>query len=283
MKRNRILGMICGAGIVFCSILPIIAGSALQVGQEQVASNRDLIGTMRLKLPDLLVKEISLSKKCELEVTIANIGTAGVPASAYLGIKSVAVQLFKGHIPGPVIGLNAFDPLGKLKSPGGTATYVWPGVAVANGPDVNLPKFKVVVDPKNVLEEANETNNELTKGLICPLKPSITITHIHPTLEEVICWYHQNPPNKFKCIIFWTTKNYFYPKIKKIALICKMYSSNGTNYLPCNSVYTLATDVPNSGEYHFDLPYTSEHIGDFELKIYGYGNCESPAYPVCLH
>jgi hypothetical protein len=64
-------------------------------------------------------------------------------------------------------------------------------------------------------------------------------------------------------------------------LICKSGSQDGNNYHPCSTVYPIATDVPNSGEFHFDLPRTNE-IGDFVLKIYGYGNIESPAYPICI-
>ncbi|MCJ7526052.1 MAG: hypothetical protein MUP71_12655 [Candidatus Aminicenantes bacterium] len=271
------------AMLLFFLVLLGFLKMASMAADEQIARKTDLLAKEKIMLPDLQVTQISLTRNCELQATIANIGKGGVPDSAYSLLEGVVINVFKGIKLVNSIGLKDFDPKKKLKKPGETVTHVWPARATSIGIHLDRDQVKVVADAKNVLKEANESNNELTKKLICPLKPSITITHIHPTLEEVICWYHQYPPNKFKCIIFWTTKNYFYPKIKKIVLICKMFSSNGTNYLPCNSVYTLATDVPNSGEYHFDLPYTSENIGDFELKIYGYGNNESPEYPVCLH
>ena len=278
MKRNKTFWIILGAGLVLFLVFPIMSGSALQARVEQVVSNRDFIGTMRMKLPDLVVKQISLSKKCELEVTIANIGIAGVPDSSYQGVQSVSIQLFSGHVLGPSVGLKVFDPLGKLKSPGGTATYAWPGVIVSNGFDVNLPKIKVVVDPKNVLKEANETNNELTQGVICKAKVSIVIYAVDPPKGDDMCWY-RGAQNTYG--ILWKTVNYGYPTIQKITLTC-LENWDQEPYVPCNIVTTIGNNAPNTGSFFFQLPPATIHTGNYEIRIYGHGGVVSNVFSHCI-
>ncbi|HDK16489.1 MAG TPA: hypothetical protein ENG75_00915, partial [Nitrospirae bacterium] len=46
--------------------------------------------------PDLTVKDIRLVKGCKIQVTVANIGTTGVPSSYYNLPKAVGVQMYKG-------------------------------------------------------------------------------------------------------------------------------------------------------------------------------------------
>lgn len=278
MKRNRLCAMVCEAGLLFCLVLPIISGSALQAGEERVVSNRDLVGPLRIKLPDLQVTQISLSKKCELEVTIANIGSAGVPNSAYLGVPSVVIQLFKGHVPGPTIDLKKFDPLGKLKSPGGTATYVWPAVIASAGFDVNPPKIKVVADAKNALKEANETNNELTQGVLCKTKASIAIYAVDPPKADDMCWY-RGEQNTYG--ILWTAIHYSYPTIQKITLTC-LENWDQEPYVPCNIVTTIGNNAPNSGSFFFKLSPASIHTGRYEIRIYGYGGIVSNVFSHCI-
>ena len=100
-----------------------------------------------MNLPDLLVKEIGLSKNCEYSITIANNGSAGVPESSYSGNNSVSIQLSMGHTHALTIELRALDPKGQLKSPGGTVTYVWAPIIASKQFDLDSPKIKVVVDP----------------------------------------------------------------------------------------------------------------------------------------
>ena len=278
MKRNRTLLMVCEAGILFCSVLSIIAGSALQAGEEQVVRNRDLVGTMRVKLPDLQVKQISLSKNCELSVTIANIGSAGVPVSSYKGLQSVSIQLFKGHVTGHVIGLEVFDPLGKLKSPGGTATYVWPAVLASNNFDVKPPKIKVVVDPKNALKEANETNNELTQEVICKANASIKIYAVDPPKADFICWY-RGAGNTYG--ILWNTVNYGSTTIQKITLTC-IENWDQEPYVPCHIVTTIGSNAPNTGSFFFQLPPATIHTGSYEIRVYGHGGVVSNVFMYCI-
>jgi hypothetical protein len=270
--------MVCGAGLLFCLALPVISGSALNARDEQVVNRRDFTGALRAKLPDLLVQQISLSKNCQLEVTIANIGPAGVPDSSYLGVQSVSIQLFSGHVTGPVIGLKVFDPLGKLKSPGGVATYAWPAVNIFNGLDVKPPKIKVIVDPKNVLKEANEANNELIKEVICKAKAVIEIYAVDPPKAEDMCWY-RGEQNTYG--ILWKTVNYGYPTIQKITLTC-LENWDQEPYVPCNIVTTIGNNAPNTGSFFFKLSPANIHTGRYEIRIYGNGGVISNVFPHCI-
>jgi len=270
--------MVFGAGLVLCLVLPVMSGSALNGGDEQIARSRDFSGTFRTKLPDLLVQQLYLSKNCGLEVIIANIGSAGVPDSSYQGVQGVVVQLFNGHILGPVVSLKVFDPLGKLKTPGGTATYAWPGVIVSKGLDVNPPKIKVVVDPKNVLKEANETNNELTQGVICKAKASIEIYAVDPPKGDDMCWY-RGAQNTYG--ILWKTVNYGYPTIQKITLTC-LENWDQEPYVPCNIVTTIGNNAPNTGSFFFQLSPATIHTGRYEIRIYGNGGVVSNVFSHCI-
>jgi hypothetical protein len=270
--------MVFGAGLVLCLVVPLMLEPALQAREQQVAGNRDLIGTMRVNLPDLQVKQISLSKNCELEVTIANIGAAGVPDSAYQGVQGVSIQLFYGHVTGPWISLAAFDPLGKLKSPGKTATYTWPAVIASRGINAILPKIKVVVDPKNVLKEANETNNELTQELICKTKVSIKIYAVDPPKADFICWY-RGAQNTYG--ILWNTVNYGYTTIQKITLTC-IENWDQEPYVPCHIVTTIGNNAPNTGSFFFQLPPATIHTGSYEIRVYGHGGVVSNVFMYCI-
>ena len=119
------------------------------------------------KLPDLIVRNIRLIKNCKIQVTLRNIGQAGVPASYYNLPKAVGVQMYVDGNPGGGIILSGFDSAGKLKSPGGTATWTW----FPNAANLNLSSgvhsIKVVVDNNKNLTESNEGNNTLTKRLKC--------------------------------------------------------------------------------------------------------------------
>lgn len=119
------------------------------------------------KLPDLMVRDIKLVKGCKIQVTLKNIGTAGVPSSYYDLPNAVGVQMYNGGKPWGGIILKGFDPAGKLKSPGGTATHIWfPDAANLDlGGGTHI--IKVEVDNGKVLTELSETNNTLTRSLTC--------------------------------------------------------------------------------------------------------------------
>lgn len=123
-------------------------------------------GTTR-RLPDLVVKKIRLIKDCKIEVTIANIGTAGVPSSYYDNPNAVAVQMYKGSQAWGGMILKMFDPTGKLKSPGGVAKHVWFPKAANLNLTPGTHTLKVIVDVHKKLTELSETNNTLTRRVSC--------------------------------------------------------------------------------------------------------------------
>lgn len=123
--------------------------------------------TQTKKMPDLIVRDIRLIKDCKIQVTIANIGTAGVPPDAYDLPDAVGVQMYKGNQPWGGMILKMFDPGGLLKNPGGIATHVWFPKAANLNLTPGIHSLKVVVDHNSVLPELNETNNSLTRRVTC--------------------------------------------------------------------------------------------------------------------
>ncbi len=119
------------------------------------------------KLPDLVVKDISLIRDCKIQVTIANIGTAGVPDSYYDLPDAVAVQMYKEAQPWGGMILKMFDPAGNLKAPGGIATHVWFPLAANLNLTPGTHSIKVIADFHSKLTELNETNNTLTQRVTC--------------------------------------------------------------------------------------------------------------------
>ncbi len=119
------------------------------------------------KKPDLIVSDIRLVQDCKIEVTVKNIGSAGVPDTFYNLPDAVGVQMYKGGAPWGGIILSGFDPAGHLKVPGGSASWIWfPGAANLNlAPGAH--QIKVEVDNNHNLDELNESNNTLTRELKC--------------------------------------------------------------------------------------------------------------------
>lgn len=119
------------------------------------------------KLPDLIVRDIRLVNGCKIQVTLKNIGTAGVPPSYYDLPNAVGVQMYNGGKPWGGIILKGFDPAGNLKSPGGMATHIWFPDAANLNLGSGTHSIKVEVDHGKVLTELDETNNTLTRRLTC--------------------------------------------------------------------------------------------------------------------
>jgi hypothetical protein len=123
--------------------------------------------TCKKGLPDLVVKDIRLIKDCKIQVTIANIGGAGVPDSYYDLPDAVAVQMYKGTQAWGGMILKMFDPARNLKAPGGVATHVWFPLAANLNLSPGIHSIKVIVDVHSKLTELSETNNTLTKRVTC--------------------------------------------------------------------------------------------------------------------
>jgi CARDB len=124
-------------------------------------------GGFQVKLPDLIVRDIRLVQGCKIEITVKNIGSAGVPASFYNLPKAVAVQLYNGGKPWGGIILSGFDKAGKLKSPGGVAKHIWFPKAANLNLSAGTHSLKAIVDFHKVLTEKKENNNSLTKRVTC--------------------------------------------------------------------------------------------------------------------
>ncbi len=124
-------------------------------------------GTQTQRLPDLIVRDIRLIQDCKIQVTIANIGAAGVPNSYYDLPDAVAVQMYNGSQPWGGMILKMFDPGKNLQSPGGVATHVWFPAAANLNLSPGAHTLKVIVDFNHKLTESNETNNTLVRKVYC--------------------------------------------------------------------------------------------------------------------
>lgn len=182
------------------------------------------------KLPDLIVRRIRLIKDCKIEVSVKNIGTAGVPDSYYNLPNAVGVQMYNGTKPWGGLILKGFDPKGKLKSPGGIATYIWfPGAS-----NLNLAQgthsIKVVVDNNKALTELNENNNSLTKRLNCKRLTTGVISTAHKIPVQTIL----TAPKRF-LVNFTNAYLVYTPKHKSIQIAAdKNVVSYGGDWEKCN-------------------------------------------------
>ncbi len=116
------------------------------------------------KKPDLIVSNIKLTSNCMISYTIKNIGTAGVPASAYNNTNKQFLQFYDGTKFMGGISLKASDPYNHLQSPGGSEFGTAnPGNYTPEGPH----SIKIVVDTINIVDETNENNNNRILNQTC--------------------------------------------------------------------------------------------------------------------
>jgi hypothetical protein len=144
---------------------------------ESNETNNSLTKRLSCKgaLPDLIVSNMEMvtgtqAAGCLLRVTLKNIGTAGVPDTAYAGSGST-IQLYYGANPHSLMTLAQFDPSGLLKTPGASVSKIWVAGAAAPadlvlGSGITHP-LKVNADANNAVAEAMENNNSQTKSLTC--------------------------------------------------------------------------------------------------------------------
>ena len=94
--------------------------------------------------------------------------------------------------------------------------------------------------------------------------------------EEQSYWY---VGSKDPHTILWQTLGYTYPTMKQVTLTCTMqYIGDDVMGTPCNAVYVIGTDVPNTGSYTFVLPDSIPYMGEFRIQIIGYGGLVSNTY-----
>jgi len=182
------------------------------------------------KLPDLIVSNIRLIKNCKIEVSIKNIGNAGVPNSYYSLPKAVGVQMYNGTKPWGGLILGLFDPAGKLKSPGGIAKYVWfpraSNLNLSNG----IHSIKVIVDNHNYLTELKENNNSLTRRLNCKRLSVSKITPVQNIPLQTIL----TAPKRF-FVDFKNAYLVYTTKYKSIQIVAdKNVISYGGDWEKCN-------------------------------------------------
>jgi hypothetical protein len=168
--------------------------------------------------PDLVVKNIKLVQGCKIKVTIKNIGKVGVPISYYTNPDAVSIQMYNGSKPWGGIILNGFDKDKKLTSPGGKASWIW----FPNAANLNLKAgystITVKVDNLDVLKEADETNNSMTKRLYCGIRKQqpkgiqaptgLTITTRKPEKIKLVFSKSQLTYNKTSKKVKWVADGF---------------------------------------------------------------------------
>lgn len=122
--------------------------------KEKVAPSAKPDVMMAYFQPDLIVKDITLTKDCELQFTVKNIGKGGLTQNF------VAAH----YVPGYPITAEEYAkfPPGKLQNADGEETYVFP---FYQAPAVYV--ITVVVNPDRLVKEGNYNNNSLTKNIKC--------------------------------------------------------------------------------------------------------------------
>jgi hypothetical protein len=120
--------------------------------------------TLAKRLPDLVVRAISLTNNCSIKYTIQNIGQGGVPQAAYLNPSKGFLKMYDGTKSLGGISLKDADPYGRLKTPGGSEFGVaLPGNYTPSGHH----SIRIVIDEINIVKESKEKNNQRTKALSC--------------------------------------------------------------------------------------------------------------------
>lgn len=124
--------------------------------------------------PDLAVTDLTLDAECRAVATVQNLGPGTLPAYAYDQLQGAGYTFYKGPAPGAAIGgarLATGDAARALVNPG--ATVQIRALNIITGTD----DVRFVVDEGNVISEASETNNTLTRTLACTIgQPDIAIT-----------------------------------------------------------------------------------------------------------
>lgn len=120
-------------------------------------------------LPDLAVTDLTVNEECQAVVTVRNLGPGPLPASAmYSGSNANLLFSRSG-------GGSGGWPMDKpaLVPSGGTYVHT---VGALNLRVEGENSYTATVDSNNLVTEANETNNSLTRTLSCtPSNPDMTL------------------------------------------------------------------------------------------------------------
>jgi hypothetical protein len=159
---GRILFFTCLSVLFFTSYLYAAATTQKAITANQIKTNQK--PTIANPLPDLIVKDVSLTNNCSIKFAIQNIGQAGVAATTYLNTSKGFLKIYDGTKLLVDMSLKDADPYKRLRNAGGSEF----GVALpANYNPAGTHAIKVVIDEINIVTESNENNNTLTKTLAC--------------------------------------------------------------------------------------------------------------------
>jgi uncharacterized repeat protein (TIGR01451 family) len=158
--------------------IKVCADIADQVAESDEANNcKAETWTCALKKPDLVIKDVKLSKEgdhCYVDYLISNTGTASAPASTTYLYVLVATETYTKV---------ASDSTGALAS----GASRWDRFTYRT---TGAHKFKVCADGPKAISESNETNNCRTEWLTCPelVKPDLVIKDVKLKKMDGYCW-----------------------------------------------------------------------------------------------
>jgi hypothetical protein len=129
-------------------------------------------------LPDLVITDITIDSECRLAVTVQNAGKGALPQSAYQEPGGASIAFFKDNAPFGGWGISTIDPQQQLKNPGASVTWLRPSPKISG-----TAMIRVAADePRNVVAEANEKNNSLSRSFTCtPTLPDVRISQVNFT------------------------------------------------------------------------------------------------------
>jgi len=182
---GRILFFTCLSVIFFMTHLYAASTTAQKPVGANVSQTKKPV--LVKPLPDLIVKEITLTNNCSIRYVIQNIGKDGVPDEAYQNPSKAFLRMYDGTKSLGGISLQDADPYGHLKTAGGSEF----GTALpGNYTPAGNHSLRIVIDEINIVKESNENNNALTKALACsPLQ----IKHISIGSDAAgNCYVHMN-------------------------------------------------------------------------------------------
>lgn len=124
---------------------------------------------LAVQLPDLVVSDLTVNDQCQPVITVRNLGPGTLPDSAmYMG-SSANLSMKKNGSPRGGWSMDKHE----LIAVGGTYTHVDKALNhVVSG----QASYTATIDDSNLITEANESNNALTRTLTCtPAQPDLTI------------------------------------------------------------------------------------------------------------
>ena len=142
------------------------ATERIQVAAEKATSKRGRPAAIRAGKPDLIVNEIRASDTCLVRIWVRNVGTAGVPESAYASSGSEAAHFRITNLDtGATISgrLNVLDPERVLQRPGSEVASNWMRVGLSPGSH----EMRGEIDTSSKISESDEGNNLMNKSVTC--------------------------------------------------------------------------------------------------------------------